>query len=61
MKTLLRCVPLTALLWSALARGQAPPGPPAPVPAPQPAPPPPPASGDATVVRQPDTSPPGVL
>jgi hypothetical protein len=56
MKTLLRCVPLTALLWSALARGQAPPGPPPPLPAPLPASPPPPASGDATVVRQPDTA-----
>jgi hypothetical protein len=62
MKTLLRCVPLTALLWAGLARGQAPPGPPPPLPAPLPAPPPPapppapPASGDVTGVRQPDTA-----
>jgi hypothetical protein len=58
MKTLLRCVPLTALLWSALAKGQAPPSPP--LPTPTPAPSSPPASDDATRVRQPDNAAPPI-
>jgi len=63
MRAFLRHVPLCALFWSALAKGQAPPPPPPPAPAPTTPPSPVPApaapvSGPGTPVRQPDTLPP---
>ena len=61
MRTLWLQAPLCALLWTAFARGQAPPPPPPPLPAPPeplpPAPlPPVPVSGGVTDVRPPDTA-----
>jgi hypothetical protein len=62
MQMMWRQTLLAAVSWSAIAKGQTPPGPPAPPPAPvappsapEPPAPSPPPSGDVTSVRSPDT------